>query len=119
MLQPPIRRNIKLAEAPSFGQTIFDYSPWCKGAIDYRKLARGLIEHWHRARPQADETPPVEEETAPNVEAAATVVEPKPQPLEPVRKTESPEPVNGDFCTSESTHSLEDTVVAEHSRADE
>ncbi|MBU6317237.1 MAG: ParA family protein, partial [Acidobacteria bacterium] len=27
VLQPPIRRNIKLAEAPSFGKTIFDYDP--------------------------------------------------------------------------------------------
>jgi chromosome partitioning protein len=27
VLKPPVRRNIKLAEAPSFGQTIFDYSP--------------------------------------------------------------------------------------------
>ena len=33
---PPIRRNIKLAECPSFGQTIFDYAPSCPGANDYR-----------------------------------------------------------------------------------
>ncbi|MHC4990130.1 MAG: ParA family protein, partial [Planctomycetota bacterium] len=38
VLQPPVRRNIKLAEAPSFGSTIFDYAPWCPGAIDYRML---------------------------------------------------------------------------------
>ena len=47
LLDPPIRRNVKLAEAPSFGQTIFDYSPWCKGAIDYRRLARNLISRWN------------------------------------------------------------------------
>ncbi len=41
--RPFIRRNIKLAEAPSFGQTIFDYAPWCKGAIDYRKLASHIL----------------------------------------------------------------------------
>ena len=35
VLRPAIRRNIKLAEAPSFGQTIFDYAPWCPGALDY------------------------------------------------------------------------------------
>lgn len=46
ILDPPIRRNIKLAEAPSFGQTIFDYSPWCRGAIDYRRLARNLMQSW-------------------------------------------------------------------------
>ncbi|MCA9084272.1 MAG: ParA family protein [Planctomycetaceae bacterium] len=34
-----IRRNIKLAEAPSFGQSIFDYAPTCPGAKDYAGLA--------------------------------------------------------------------------------
>lgn len=48
VLKPAIRRNIKVAEAPSFGQTIFDYSPWCPGAIDYRKLAEGLINDWEK-----------------------------------------------------------------------
>jgi chromosome partitioning protein len=40
--QPPIRRNIKLAECPSFGQTIFQYEPWCAGGRDYRALAEAL-----------------------------------------------------------------------------
>ena len=43
ILQPAIRRNVKLAEAPSFGQTIFDYEPDCAGANDYRKLAESVI----------------------------------------------------------------------------
>ena len=30
-----IRRNIKLAECPSFGQSIFAYAPTCNGAEDY------------------------------------------------------------------------------------
>ena len=34
-----IRRNIKLAEAPSYGKTIFEYEPGCHGAEDYRKVA--------------------------------------------------------------------------------
>ena len=42
VLQPPVRRNIKLAECPSFGQTIFDYAPWAPGALDYQKLAELL-----------------------------------------------------------------------------
>jgi chromosome partitioning protein len=33
-----VRRNIKLAEAPSFGQSIFDYAPQCPGATDYTAL---------------------------------------------------------------------------------
>jgi chromosome partitioning protein len=43
ILQPPIRRNVKLAEAPSFGKTIFDYEPDCAGANDYRQLAESVI----------------------------------------------------------------------------
>ncbi|MBY0229406.1 MAG: ParA family protein [Gemmataceae bacterium] len=35
-----IRRNIKLAECPSFGKSIFDYAPGCNGADDYAALAR-------------------------------------------------------------------------------
>ncbi|MEL7237656.1 MAG: ParA family protein [Planctomycetota bacterium] len=34
-----VRRNIKLAEAPSFGQPIQVYDPQSNGAADYRKLA--------------------------------------------------------------------------------
>lgn len=37
--QTRIRRNIRLAEAPSFGQSIFQYSPDSNGADDYRRLA--------------------------------------------------------------------------------
>lgn len=42
VFQPPIRRNIKLAECPSFGQTIFDYAPTCPGANDYQSLAQAV-----------------------------------------------------------------------------
>jgi chromosome partitioning protein len=38
-----IRRNIKLAESPSFGKTIIDYEPNSNGANDYRALAREVI----------------------------------------------------------------------------
>jgi chromosome partitioning protein len=34
-----IRRNIKLAESPSYGTTIFDYAPDSNGAKDYASLA--------------------------------------------------------------------------------
>ncbi len=34
-----VRRNVKLAECPSFGQTIFDYAPESNGAEDYAALA--------------------------------------------------------------------------------
>jgi chromosome partitioning protein len=47
--RPPIRRNIKLAECPSFGQTIFQYAPWAPGASDYRELAESVVAEWDRA----------------------------------------------------------------------
>lgn len=34
-----VRRNIKLAEAPSYGKTIFEYEPECNGAVDYKAVA--------------------------------------------------------------------------------
>src|SRR5438128_7688913 len=38
-----IRRNIKLAECPSFGQSIFAYAPGCHGAMDYAALAHEVL----------------------------------------------------------------------------
>jgi chromosome partitioning protein len=38
-----IRRNIKLAEAPSHGQTIYEYEPACNGAADYEAVAEFLL----------------------------------------------------------------------------
>jgi chromosome partitioning protein len=40
IFESKIRRNIKLAESPSFGQTILKYGPASAGATDYRALAR-------------------------------------------------------------------------------
>jgi len=41
--QTRIRRNIKLAESPSFGQSIFAYAPGCHGAEDYTALAAEVM----------------------------------------------------------------------------
>lgn len=38
-----IRDNISLAEAPSFGKTIFEYKPDSYGAIDYLNLCRDIL----------------------------------------------------------------------------
>lgn len=38
-----IRRNIKLAEAPSFGQAIFDYAAGSSGSVDYGALVSEVI----------------------------------------------------------------------------
>lgn len=43
VLKPPVRRNIKLAESPSFGTSIFEYDAHCPGAEDYQQLAACLV----------------------------------------------------------------------------
>ncbi len=42
IFQTRIRRNIRLAEAPSFGQSIFQYAPGSHGAEDYQRLAEEI-----------------------------------------------------------------------------
>jgi len=51
--QTRIRRNIRLAEAPSFGQSIFQYAPASRGAEDYRALAQEVMEQAVLARQTA------------------------------------------------------------------
>ena len=51
-----IRRNIRLAEAPSFGQTIFNYSPQSNGAEDYRQLAREILDLTSKVTSTQNET---------------------------------------------------------------
>lgn len=43
LFETRIRRNIRLAEAPSFGQSIFQYSPQSAGAEDYLALAEEML----------------------------------------------------------------------------
>ena len=38
-----IRRNVRLAEAPSFGQSILQYAPSSHGSEDYQNLAREVL----------------------------------------------------------------------------
>ncbi len=45
LYSPPVRRNIKLAEAPSFGTPVHRYAPDSNGAADYRQLARSIAEY--------------------------------------------------------------------------
>jgi chromosome partitioning protein len=59
-----IRRNIKLAECPSFGKSIFGYAPNCHGAEDYTALAREVLG----------------EDTVLSTRVAVDAAEPAPQP---------------------------------------
>ena len=57
----PIRRNIKLAECPSFGQTIYDYAPSSHGAADYLALTQELIAMDGAGPTAAPVTKPIDE----------------------------------------------------------
>jgi chromosome partitioning protein len=65
VFQTRIRRNIRLAECPSFGQSIFQYAPTSRGAEDYASLAgeiqgRDPATLWMAAEPRVadvDEAP--------------------------------------------------------------
>ncbi len=48
-----IRRNIKLAECPSYGVTIFEYEPHCAGAEDYNALAGEILAAMEQTEPSA------------------------------------------------------------------
>ena len=39
-----IPRNVRLAEAPSYGQTIFEYAPNSKGSLAYSEFSREFVE---------------------------------------------------------------------------
>ena len=54
-----IRRNIKLAEAPSYGKTIFEYEQNCNGAEDYRKVAEFILGKSSADSAQPEEQPPI------------------------------------------------------------
>lgn len=74
-----IRRNIKLAESPGFGQSIFEYAPNCPGAEDYAALVEEFLameqpasnapEASGRISPPGPQTPLAEER--PSVDPAA------------------------------------------------
>ena len=51
VFQSRIRRNIKLAECPSFGQHILRYESASHGAADYRALAREVLEVYGMSPP--------------------------------------------------------------------
>jgi chromosome partitioning protein len=83
-----IRRNIKLAESPSFGKTILKYDPLSNGAVDYRNLAREILSMEPGAAPY---TPaPLELQSAIGNRQSA-IPKPKPVAKPKLAKLVSPE----------------------------
>ena len=86
-----IRRNIRLAEAPSFGQSIFDYDPKSNGADDYADLAAEVdgckreFASRNKAKPSAARA------------AAANTAAGHPGPAEPESSSAEKEPASSFF----------------------
>ena len=63
-----IRRNVRLAEAPSYGKSIFQYAPLSHGAEDYHALAIEVLEQ-STLLPMAEEEEMVTKETTEDAKA--------------------------------------------------
>lgn len=77
-----VRSNVKLAEAPSFGRTIFEYAPESNGARDYLAVAREIARAESRD-PDLAALPSI-------VATAPRVRVPKEAPAEKVEATPAP-----------------------------
>ena len=93
LFESVIRRNVKLAECPSHGQTIFQYEPDSNGAADYNALAGEVLamlegrigadeqvdddqlEEWAAGPAPSDDEVPVEEAPAEAAEPPAAPAE--------------------------------------------
>lgn len=106
VLKSRIRVNVRLAEAPGHGKTIFDYAPESNGAIDYGALAAEVISlpppaPWIGSSPivaapvEATVTPAPEPQPEPVIVAPEPQPEPEPVPVieTPVEAAPEPEPV--------------------------
>ena len=75
-----IRRNIKLAEAPSYGKTIFEYEPYCNGSRDYWNVARCVHADFQPV-PEAEMPLPVTGEEARDRADSEEHPPPEPEPM--------------------------------------
>jgi chromosome partitioning protein len=76
-----IRNNVKLAEAPSFGRTIFEHAPDSNGARDYEAAAEELVQALgSAAAPPVDLPRPATAADAPSIRAGDPAGEPTGNP---------------------------------------
>jgi chromosome partitioning protein len=62
VFQTVVRRNVKVAEAPSHGLTVLEYATKSSGARDYRKLASEIIGGYKTQAVEVLKTPPPNKE---------------------------------------------------------
>jgi chromosome partitioning protein len=90
LLRSAIRRNVKLAEAPSHGKTIFEYDAESRGAEDYLALARELLGLGVAAPAKASAGKPVPVATSAPPVAAKRVEPAQPAKLVAARPAAAP-----------------------------
>lgn len=95
-----IGKNVKLAEAPSYGRTIFEYAPECSGASDYQALALELLRQEAidpdlagLPRPAREAAAPPHAETAPPRAGPPARRAPRPTAPDGARSHESTPPL--------------------------
>ena len=94
IFRTPIAVNVKLAEAPSFGKTIFEYAPDSLGARDFAALAHEVLAQ--AVRPAVTSEPAKKparkriELVPPSARALAVVTPPTPPVTTPVAVTPAP-----------------------------
>lgn len=88
-----VRRNIKLAEAPSYGQTIFEYEQNCHGAEDYAKVAEFILSQDQPAESVAVQ-PSVVPDIDDQVQNEAEVISPEEPFQAPVQTEQAISPPN-------------------------
>lgn len=89
LVAAPIRVNVRLSEAPTLGQTIYEYDPRSRGAVDYALLVERISTMFgYRAAPHANGAP-----AAPAIEPAPALrlAAPRP-PAPPVDPVPAPTP---------------------------
>jgi chromosome partitioning protein len=88
VLKSHVRVNVRLAEAPGHGKTIFDYAPESNGAKDYAALAAEVVALPPPVPAAIFEAPA----SAPAVEIEAPVEAPEPEPIVIVETPVAPDP---------------------------
>lgn len=91
VLKPAIRRNIKLAECPSFGKSIFEYAPDAPGAVDYDALGTAMLKDWDSMLAKRAPVKEKAEKTAAEKAASAKSTATKPVAATPVAEKPVPE----------------------------
>lgn len=86
-----IRRNIKLAECPSHGKSIFEYDPGSNGAKDYESLAEEFMEFLTSHPPDPKSLASKRLNTPSKKTATVPTPQPEPQAAEPTDATPPPE----------------------------